>query len=400
MSTNQDPIYVTRSSMPSWEEYAAEIMPIFESHVLTNMGPVYTKFRKQLKEYLKVPGLSMFVNGHMALEMCIQAMGLKDLGEQIGGGEVITTPFTFVSTTHAISRNNLKPVFCDIRREDYCIDPDKIEDLITDKTVAIIPVHVYGNICDIEKIDRIARKHGLKVIYDGAHAFGESYKGIPVGNFGDATMFSFHATKVFNTIEGGAVAFKNSDYRMPLHELKNFGIHGECSIEAIGGNAKMDEFRAAMGICNLRRVNADIEARRRVHERYMKNLGNVAGITLCSTQPEVVSNYSYLPVLFDKEIFGKSRDEVQHALMEQNIFSRKYFYPAVNELSCYSQCRGSKTPVTYDVARKILTLPLYSELPLEDVDRICDIILEEKRSEITYETFNATWRQPLSIACH
>lgn len=265
-------IMVTKSSMPTLEEYVKEIEPIFESRHLTNMGPVYKKFQRQLIEYLGVEYLSLFVNGHMALEMVLQAMGLKEKG-----GEVITTPFTFVSTTHAIRRNGLVPVFCDIREDDYTLDPEKVEALITEKTVAILPVHVYGNICDVEAIEKIAKKHNLKVIYDAAHAFGVTYKGIGIGNFGDASMFSFHATKVFNTVEGGAIAFHNEKYRTPLHELKNFGIHGPEKIEAVGGNAKMDEFRAAMGICNLRHIDECISKRAAVYEKYRERLQNVPG---------------------------------------------------------------------------------------------------------------------------
>ena len=370
-------IYVTRSSMPTIEDYIEEIRPIFESRTLTNMGPVYKKFQKQLMEYLEVPELSLFVNGHMALELAIQALGLKKQGKALGGGEVITTPFTFVSTVHAITRNGLKPVFCDIRRSDYCMDPEKIEALITDKTVAIIPVHVYGNICDTEKIEKIADKHGLKVIYDGAHAFGEKYHGVGIGNFGDATMFSFHATKVFHSIEGGAIAFQDKRYGTPLHELKNFGIHGEVEISAIGGNAKLDEFRAAMGICNLRRMDECIRARKAVHDRYFEWMTDVKGITLCPTQEGVTPNYAYFPVYFDKKKFGKSRDDIYAALKTQEIYTRKYFYPAINELECYAEYRDQKTPVTHDVATHILTLPIYEELEMKDVDRICDLILHK-----------------------
>ena len=375
---NDKQIFVTRSSMPDWSEYAEEIKPIFENHILTNMGPVYRKLQRQLIEYLKVPELSLFVNGHMALELCIQAMGLKEKGAEIGGGEVITTPFTFVSTTHAISRNNLTPVFCDIRRDDYCIDPEKIEELITDRTVAILPVHVYGNICDVEKIDAIAKKHNLKVIYDGAHAFGELYNGISIGNFGDATMFSFHATKVFNTIEGGAIAFKNKEYCMPLHELKNFGIHDEEDIPAIGGNAKLDEFRAAMGICNLRRIESDIASRKLIYEKYIERLSNIDGIELCYPQKDVVNNYSYFPVFFDSNRFGKSRDDIYNDLKDNKIYPRKYFYPAINELPPYKDCIGSDTPIARDAAMNILTLPIYSGLDIEDVNRICNIILGDQ----------------------
>ena len=371
------PIYVTRPSMPELEDFMEEIRPIFERRVLTNMGPVYKKFQRMLMDYLEVPELSLFTNGHLALELGIQALGLKQQGQAVGGGEVITTPFTFVSTTHAISRNNLKPVFCDIRKSDYCMDPDKIEELITDKTVAIIPVHVYGNICDVRRIQKIADKYGLKVIYDGAHAFGEKFEGESIGNFGDATMFSFHATKVFHSIEGGAVAFQDRRYGVPLHELKNFGIHGEFEISAIGGNAKLDEFRAAMGICNLRRMEECINARKAVHDRYFERLGGVEGITLCPVQKGVTPNYAYLPVYVDRKAFGKSRDDLYTALQEQDIYSRKYFYPAVNELACYAGCKSKPTPVTHDVATHILTLPIYEGLTREDVDRICDIVLKK-----------------------
>ena len=326
------PIYVTRPSMPDIDEYVNEIKPIFDSKVLTNMGPVYKKFQSKLIEYLGVQELSLFVNGHQALELGIQALGLRKKGEEIGGGEVITTPFTFVSTTHAIARNNLTPVFCDIRKDDYCMDPDKIEALITDKTIAIMPVHVYGNICDVNKISNIAEKYNLKVIYDGCHTFGETYYGEGVGTFGDATCFSFHATKSFNSIEGGAVAFKDKRYGIPLHELKNFGIHGEDTVAAIGGNAKLDEFRSAMGICNLRHIDDCIASRKKVYDRYFDRLSGVDGIVLNKEQKGVKRNYAYFPVYFDREKLGFSRDDVYAILRENDIFSRKYFYPAVNEL--------------------------------------------------------------------
>ena len=364
-------ILVTRPSMPSAEEYMEEIRPIFESHWMTNMGPVYKKFQKQLISFLQVPEMSLFVNGHMALEMAIDALGLKEKG-----GEVITTPFTFVSTIHAITRNGLKPVFCDIKADDYTIDPEKIEALITDKTVAIIPVHVYGNICDVEAIQKIADKYGLKVIYDAAHAFGVTYKGGGIACFGDASMFSFHATKVFNTIEGGGIAFKNKVYSSKLHELKNFGIHGTDDVLSIGGNAKLDEFRAAMGICNLRHIEQYIADRKKVVERYNERLSSVPGIRLCKLRPEVTPNYAYYTVYFDEKEFGKSRDLVFEELADNDIHARKYFYPAINELSCYKKQYPQNTPIAHDVAAHILTLPLYEELSLENVDRICDIILK------------------------
>ena len=364
-------IMVTRPSMPTIEEYIEEIKPIFDSHWLTNMGPVYKRFQRQLEEYLEVPNVSLFVNGHMALEMALDVIGLKEKG-----GEVITTPFTFVSTAHAITRNGLKPVFCDIRPDDYTLDPEKIEPLITDKTVAILPVHVYGRVCDVERIAEIAQKHNLMVVYDAAHAFGVKYKGVGVGNFGDASMFSFHATKVFNTIEGGAVCFRETRYENRFHELKNFGIHNEEDVFGIGGNAKMDEFRAAMGICNLRRIEECIARRKEVFARYQKRLEGVSGIRLPIQQAQVTPNYAYYPVYFDEKIFGRNRDEVKAELAKNDIYTRKYFYPAVNELSCYKKLESKKTPIAHDVATHILTLPMYEELALEDVDKICDVILK------------------------
>ncbi len=364
-------IFVTRSSMPAYEDYINEIKSIFDNHHLTNMGPIYKKLQHSLIDYLGVPYLSMFVNGHMALETVIQAMGLKD-----SGGEVITTPFTFVSTVHAITRNGLKPVFCDIKPDDYTIDPEKIEALITENTVAIVPVHVYGAICDVEAIEKIAQKHGLKVIYDAAHAFGVKYRGEGIGSYGDASMFSFHATKVFNTIEGGAVSFKDESIRESMHSLKNFGIKTEECVDEIGGNAKMDEFRAAMGICNLRNIDECIAARGRAAARYNERLSGVKGIKLMESQKDVTPNYAYYAVCFDPEEFGKSRDDVYEELKKADIFARKYFYPAVNEMDCYKNSNPEITPVAAKVSRMILTLPLYSDLTVEDVDRICDVILK------------------------
>ena len=239
MEKQEKPILVTRSSMPSFEEFTEMIRPIWDSAWLTNMGEYHQELERQLKEYMKTDNLVLFVNGHMALEMVIQAMELT--------GEVITTPFTFASTTHAIVRNGLTPVFCDINPEDYTMNPDRIEELITEKTSAIIPVHVYGNVCDVDRIEAIAKKHHLKVIYDAAHTFGESYRGESVANFGDASIFSFHATKVYNTIEGGAVSFREEWMEHRLNCLKNFGIVDQDHVVWVGGNAKMNEFQAAMG---------------------------------------------------------------------------------------------------------------------------------------------------------
>jgi dTDP-4-amino-4,6-dideoxygalactose transaminase len=360
------PIQVTRSSMPSIEEYIEEIKDMWESHWLTNMGIKHKQLEAELSRYLDAPNITLFTNGHLALECAIAAFNLS--------GEVITTPFTFASTTHAIVRNGLEPVFCDINPDDYTIDTDKLEGLITDKTSAIIPVHVYGNICDINEIENLAKKYNLKVIYDAAHAFGVTVNGESVANFGDASMFSFHATKVFHTIEGGAVTYKDESISQKLDDLKNFGITGPESVEYVGGNAKMNEFQAAMGICNLRHVEGEIAKRKIVVESYIERLSGVSGIRLCKSQTGVKSNYAYFPVVFDG--YKMSRDEVFEKLKAENIYARKYFYPLTNSFECYKgRFDVNKTPVAKYVADRVLTLPLYADLAIDDVNRICDIIL-------------------------
>ena len=362
-------ILVTRSSMPSFEEYCEEIKELWDSRWLTNNGAKHQLFEQQLKEYLHTPNVTLFTNGHLALENILEAMGFPK------GAEVITTPFTFASTTHAIVRSGLVPVFCDIKPDDYTIDGDKIEALITDKTCAILPVHVYGNVCNVEAIQQIADKHSLKVIYDAAHAFGVTYKGVSSANFGDASMFSFHATKVFNTIEGGAVCYADSGLSDVLNDLKNFGLHTPEDGRYFGGNAKMNEFQAAMGICNLRYLDDEIAKRKHVVERYREHLSCISGIKLCAERDEVRSNFAYFPVVFDG--YKYSRDEVYDKLAGEGIFARKYFYPLTSDLECYRNlptADSSKTPVAKRVAEGVLCLPLYADLDLETVDRICSII--------------------------
>ena len=367
---NMNNILVTRSSMPSFEEYCDEVKDIWDSHWLTNMGSKHKELQKELEEYLGIPHVALYTNGHLALENAIAALNLPK------GGEVITTPFTFASTTHAIVRNGLVPVFCDIKEDDYTIDTQKLEKLITDNTVAIVPVHVYGNMCDVEEIDRIAKKYGLKVIYDAAHAFAVKYKGVSSACFGDASMFSFHATKVFNTIEGGCVCFKNDAWMQLLNDMKNFGIHGPESVDFVGGNAKMNEFQAAMGICNLKHLRTEIEKRKKVVEHYRSRLEGVEGIKLSAVQRNVESNYAYFPVVFDG--YKYTRNEVFEKLAEVGIGARKYFYPLTNSFECYRNyptAGTEKTPIAQHMALRVLTLPLYADLALEDVDRICDVIL-------------------------
>lgn len=361
-------ILVTRSSMPPFEEYCNEIKDIWDSRWLTNNGIKNQTLREDLKKYLKVNNLETVVNGHMALEIALQTLNLKK------GGEVITTPFTFVSTTHSIVRNGLVPVFCDINPDDYTIDADKIEDLITDKTVAILPVHVYGNICDIEKIDAIAKKHNLKVIYDAAHTFGELYKGKGIGSYGDMSIFSFHATKVFHSVEGGAICFNDEKYSEYIREVRDFGIHDEESTPFVGPNGKLNEFSAAMGLCNLRHIDEEIAKRKKVVECYRENLNGIKGIKLSPINENVVTNYAYFPVIFTDD-FKKSRDEVFVELQSEGINSRKYFYPIIPALEAYSDRYDAKdTPVALDISKRVITVPLYADLSLDMVKRICDVI--------------------------
>ncbi|MCB6587666.1 DegT/DnrJ/EryC1/StrS family aminotransferase [bacterium 210702-DFI.5.13] len=364
-------ILVTRSSMPSYDEYCEEIKDLWESHWLTNMGTKHKRLQAKLEKMLNVPHVTLYTNGHLALENAIAALNLPN------GGEVITTPFTFASTTHAIVRNGLVPVFCDIKEDDYTIDVQKLEKLITDNTVAIVPVHVYGNMCDVEEIDRIAKKYGLKVIYDAAHAFAVKYKGLSSGSFGDASMFSFHATKVFNTIEGGCVCYKNDAWVQLLNDQKNFGIHSEEEVAYIGGNAKMNEFQAAMGLCNLGHLDEEIKKRKKVVEHYRERLSNVEGIKLSVVQEGVESNYAYFPVVFDG--YKYTRNEIFEKLAEVGISARKYFYPLTNSFECYRNYPTAgidKTPVAQHMALRVLTLPLYADLSIDDVDRICNVILD------------------------
>lgn len=359
-------IFVTRSSLPPIDEYMDMIKLIWDSHRMTNMGSFHRELEKKLCGYLDVEQVSLMVNGHMALELAIQVMNFPK------GSEVITTPFTFISTTHAIFRNGLEPVFCDVK-DDYTIDETKIEELITEKTVAIIPVHVYGNICNVEKIQEIAFKYDLKVIYDAAHAFGETYKGKGVASFGDLSVFSFHATKVFNTIEGGAVCFSNRDIYERLYNLKNFGIRSEELVVSVGANAKMNEFAAAMGLCNLKYIEGNIQKRKELAGLYRERLKDCERVVLNSYDRDVVSNYGYFPVLLPDE---ETRNEIYDALKRQGIHTRKYFYPLTADQVCFkNKYKDKKLERARDFSRRVLVLPLYPELEEEIVERVADVIL-------------------------
>lgn len=355
-------INVTRSSMPSYEEYCECIKPLWESHWLTNMGQYHQHLEKKLQDYLGADYLSLTVNGHMALELAIQSMKFPY------GSEVITTPFTFISTTHAIIRNGLVPVFCDIKEDNYTIDENKIEDLITEKTVAIVPVHVYGNPCNVEKISEIAHKYDLKVIYDASHAFGEKINGTSIADFGDVSTFSFHATKVYHTIEGGAVCCHSQKEYDRLYNLKNFGIRSEELVVSVGANAKMNEFSAAMGLCNLKHVDEEIEKRKKVVEYYRSLLEDTQGIRLNIYSKGVTPNYAYFPVLFDsKEI----RDYIFEKLRSENIYARKYFYPITADQACFkNKFKLVDLAVARSCSERILILPLYADLEINQVKLI------------------------------
>lgn len=368
----QDKILVTRSSMPPIEEYVEEISSLWESRWLTNSGAKHKELEEKLCEYLGVSNVALCVNGHLALECILEALDLK--------GEVITTPFTFVSTTNAIVRRGLTPVFCDINEDDFTIDVNKIEALITDKTCAIMPVHVYGNLCDNDAIMKLAQKYNLKVIYDAAHAFGVTKDGVGVGALGDASMFSFHATKVFHSIEGGAAIFKDDENYQKINHCKNFGMTGPETLAFNGGNAKMNEFCAAMGLCNLRHIDAAIASRKAAVERYRERLCNVKGLQLNVIQPGVKSNYAYFPVVVHPEEFLCDRDAVVNALAQNDIGARRYFYPLTSTVQSFGGVYDTKnTPVAEKISQRVICLPLYEDLTEQDVDRICNTILSIER---------------------
>lgn len=367
----KDKIYVTQPSMPSFEEYAQEISSLWDSKWITNDGDKVNELKKQLMNYLSAQDMTLFVNGHSALESAIAAFNFPR------GSEIITTPYTFISTIHAIVRNGMVPVFCDIKPEDCTIDSSLIEALITDKTVAILPVHVYGNVCDVNRIANIADKYNLKVIYDAAHAFGVKINGKPVANYGDVTMLSFHATKVFNTIEGGALCYNDSVIKSAVENIKNYGIQDEETITNVGANYKMNEFQAAMGLCNLRHLDEDINICGMIIEEYRNRLEGVSGITILQPQDYVKSNNAYFPVFFANKAI---RDYVYNALRSHEIYARKYFYPIANVCDCYKDEEFAKpdtTPVAIDMSNRVLCLPLYRELSKDDVDAICRVIVEE-----------------------
>ncbi|WP_127837082.1 DegT/DnrJ/EryC1/StrS family aminotransferase [Clostridium prolinivorans] len=367
MNKLEKPIQVTKAFLPPLEEYVNMLREIWENSWVTNNGPLHNRLQEELTNYLKVSDCTLFTNGHLALDIAIKALKLE--------GEVITTPFTFASTTHAIVMNNLIPVFCDINMSDYTIDVHKIEELITDKTSAIIPVHVFGSPCDINAIEEIARKHNLKVIYDAAHAFGVEINGKGIGSYGDISMFSLHATKVYNTIEGGLLTYNNSDLKTKLNLLKNFGISGYEEVDEIGLNAKMNEFQAAMGILNLKYIDDQISKRKNIANIYRNGLKNLNGIKMVADKKNVEHNYAYFPIVIDEGKCGITRDQLFDSLREVNVMTRKYFYPLTTEFACYKgKYKDNHLHNAKYVAERVLTLPIYGELSEEDAYKIVELV--------------------------
>lgn len=357
------PITVTQPTLPDKDTYLSYVNDIWERKWLTNNGPLHEEFKRKLEYYLGTQNVELFTNGHLALEIALRTA----IEEK---GEIITTPFTFASTVHAIVNSGFEPVFCDIDRESYNIDVNKIEKYITPNTKAIVAVHVFGIPCDVQAIEKLANKHGLKVIYDAAHAFGVEIDGEGISNFGDVSMFSFHATKVFHSIEGGMLSYRDAALSTKLMAMKNFGMTSPDQVDYVGTNAKMNEFQAAMGLSNLEIVDQNIEIRKAAYETYLEYLSGIEGLQTTTIPLGVKGNYSYFPILLKSE---KVRDQLAEKLKEYNVIARKYFYPLCNEFNCYD-FNADETPVAHTVSTRILCLPMHANLTVEETNQICDII--------------------------
>ena len=363
------PIYVTSPLLPSLEDFTFLLKEIWESKMLTNNGNFHQKLEEELAKYLKVPYLSLFTNGTLPLITALQAMRIT--------GEVITTPFSFVATTHSLWWNGIKPVFVDIEPETCNLDPSKIEAAITPRTTAIMPVHVYGKPCKTKEIQEIANKYGLKVIYDAAHAFGVEINGESILNFGDMATLSFHATKVYNTLEGGALVVHDEQTKKRIDYLKNFGFASETEVVAPGINSKVDEVRAAYGLLNLKQVDHAINSRRKVAIRYRDELQGVKGITFFNDIPGVRHNYSYFPIFINAEEYGMTRDELYFKMKEHNVFGRRYFYPLISTFSTYrglDAANPDNLPVATQMSNNVICLPMHHALSENEVEYILQII--------------------------
>lgn len=365
------PIYVTMPALPPLNEFEGYLQQIWENKILTNNGPFHKQFEEALSEYLGVKYISLFSNGTLALFTALQALKIS--------GEVITTPFSFVATTHSLWWNNIKPVFADIEPEYLNLDPEKVEAAITSKTTAILPVHVYGNPCQVDRLQQIADTYGLKLIYDAAHAFGVKLKGQSVLNFGDLSILSFHATKVFNTIEGGAIICHDEKTKKRIDYLKNFGFTGETTVIEPGLNAKMNELQAAYGLLQLKYVDGYIDKRKKLADLYKKLLSDIKGLKVLSEIEGVEHTNAYFPILIDKELFGKTRDEVYEELKVNNVFGRRYFYPLISQFPTYKglpSANPENLPVATNIAEQIICLPIYSDLDPENIYDIVNILIK------------------------
>lgn len=364
-------ITVTSPLLPDLEEFNSVLKKIWADKWITNNGSFHKQLEKELAAYLKVPYISLFTNGTLPLITALQALRIT--------GEVITTPYSFVATTHSLWWNGIKPVFVDIDLKTGNLDPEKIEAAITPKTTAIMPVHVYGKPCDTKHIQKIADKYGLKVIYDAAHAFGVEVNGESILNAGDMSTLSFHATKVYNTIEGGAMVMHDEQTKKRIDYLKNFGFAGETTVVAPGINSKMDEIRSAYGLLNLKNVDAAIEARHQVAIKYREALRNVEGITFFDDMPGVKHNYSYFPIFVDEEKYGMTRDELYFKMKEHDVLGRRYFYPLISEFSTYRGLESAKPellPNAHKMADTVICLPMHHTLGEEDIERILNLIIK------------------------
>ncbi len=365
----EKPVYVTQPALPPLEEFVKYLKQIWRSKILTNNGPFHQQFEKELADYLGVKYISVFSNGTLALITAMQVLHIT--------GEVITTPFSFVATIHSLWWNNIKPVFVDIESKTFNIDPEKIEAVISPKTSAIFPVHIYGNPCNVQRIKEIADKHKLKVIYDACHTFGVSINNVPVLNFGDLSVMSFHATKVFNTFEGGAIVCHDEKTKQRIDNLKNFGITSEITIEEPGINAKMNEMQAAIGLLQLKYVDGYITKRKMITEIYREQLKGIEGISCLDDLPGVKHCYSYFPILIDKDKYGMTRDKLYNKLKQNNIFGRRYFYPLISQFPTYSileSAQPGKMPVAELVTEQVLCLPMHPNLKENTIRIITDIL--------------------------
>lgn len=369
MKKLDNPVYVTQPSLPDIEEYYELLKQIWDKKILTNNGPYHKQFENELAEFLGVPCVSLFANGTLALFTALKALNLT--------GEVITTPYSFVATSNCLYWNNLKPVFVDVEPEFYTIDPEKIKEAITPYTSAILPVHVYGNPCRIEQINEIARKWNLKVIYDAAHAFGENYRGKNICNYGDLSILSFHATKVFNTMEGGAIISHDESTKKYIDFLKNFGFKGETSVLEMGINSKMNEMQAALGLLQLKKHKENVNKREKIAHKYSAGLQGVKGLSILPEPLNATLNYSYFPIFIDEKKYGIPRDALYAKLKEYNIFGRRYFYPLITDFEVYKkafQNNSGKFPVSRKASDSVICLPIYPDLDPDIADFIVSLI--------------------------